>query len=159
MMLSWLVYNSLQHLSPFLDTGTALALFQSKEALFQQEIWRKTLIEEQPVHFHIPLTRARPGGGCLDNPIRFLAYLFTHPFHTLCKNFSPRSFKVRSPGPVKWPHVPKNFNLRHSYNSCAINFKTSRDWLEWSYLQNQGLVFVYLFMNSSWTTFVCLFIW
>ena len=74
-------------------------------------------------------TRTGGGGGKKCQPLRFFAdsgktaahsaaifqYLLTIGFDTLCKNFSPRSPKVRSPGQVsqkrvsdfeaaQWPH-------------------------------------------------------
>ena len=45
----------------------------------------------------------------------FLAHLFIYLFRTCSENFRPRSLKVRSPGHVKWPHLRKRFNARHSY--------------------------------------------
>ena len=41
-----------------------------------------------------------------------LLHLFIHLFRTCCE----RSFKVRSPGHVKWPHLRKSWNARYSYH-------------------------------------------
>ena len=42
---------------------------------------------------------------------RTYLYIF---FRTCCENSRPRSFKVKSPGHVKWPHLIKSLNARHS---------------------------------------------
>ena len=47
----------------------------------------------------------------------FLVHLFPHPLGTLCEHFSPRSFKVRSLGKAKWPHVPQRSNLPPNYST------------------------------------------
>ena len=55
----------------------------------------------------------------------FLAQLFIHLFRTLCEKFGPRSLKVRSPSHVKWPHLRKSLNVRHSYTEWPISLKLS----------------------------------
>ena len=86
------------------------------------------------------LTRALLGGGCLNTPPcgfsrisqkrrrgapPFLVHLIIHQFYTCCENFRPRSFKVRSPGHLKWPHLIKSFNVCHSYTEWPIALKLS----------------------------------
>ena len=86
------------------------------------------------------LTRAGPGRGVFEHPPSgfspiaekrrrgappFLAQLFIHLFRTLNENFRPRSLKVRSPGHVKWPHLRKTLNVRHSYTEWLITLKLS----------------------------------
>ena len=53
-----------------------------------------------------------------------LVYLLIHLFRT-CGNFRPRPLKDRSPGHVKWPHLIKSLNARHSYTECPIILKLS----------------------------------
>ena len=54
----------------------------------------------------------------------FLAHLITHFFRT-CENFRVRSLNIRSPGHVKWPHLRKSWNARHSYTEWLITLKLS----------------------------------
>ena len=86
------------------------------------------------------LTRALEGGGKKCPPLRFFAdsgknggaqrrlfcqYLLTIEFDTLCKNFSPRSPKVRSPGQVKVKNGFLTLRLRSGHTRCPIGFKPS----------------------------------
>ena len=85
------------------------------------------------------LTGTLPGERCLDTTSDFsqiskkrqrsappfLAQLFMHLFCTCCKNFRTRSHKVRSPGHVKWLHIRKSLNDRHSYTEGPITSKLS----------------------------------
>ena len=79
------------------------------------------------------LTRAGPGGRCLDAPSGFslktggAAHLFIHLLRRFCEKFRSRSLKIMSPGHGKWPHLRKSLNARHSYTdwSIAWNFSVS----------------------------------
>ena len=53
------------------------------------------------------------------------AWSYVHLFRTCFENFRPRSLKVRSPDHVKWPHLRKSLNARHSCTKAPINLKLS----------------------------------
>ena len=87
-----------------------------------------------------PLTRALEGGGAKNaHPSGFsriaekrrraappfFQYLLTIEFDTLCKNFSPRSPKVRSPGQVKVKNGFLTLRLRSGHTRYPIGFKPS----------------------------------
>ena len=55
----------------------------------------------------------------------FFQYLLTIEFDTLCKNFSPRSPKVRSPGQVKVKNGLLTLRLRSGHTRYPIGFKPS----------------------------------
>ena len=55
----------------------------------------------------------------------FFQYLLTIEFDTLCKNFSPRSPKVRSPGQVKVKNGFLTLRLRSGHTRYPIGFKPS----------------------------------
>ena len=55
----------------------------------------------------------------------FFQYLLTIKFDTLCKNFSPRSPKVRSPGQVKVKNGFLTLRLRSGHTRYPIGFKPS----------------------------------
>ena len=55
----------------------------------------------------------------------FFQYLLTIEFDTLCKNFSPRSPKVRSPGQVKVKNGFLTLKLRSGHTRYPIGFKPS----------------------------------
>ena len=46
-------------------------------------------------------------------------------FRICCENCRPMSLKVRLPGHVKWPHLIKRLNARHSYAKWTIALKLS----------------------------------
>ena len=86
------------------------------------------------------LTRALEGGGAKNaHPSGFsriagkrrraappfFQYLLTIEFDTLCKNFSPRSPKVRSPGQVKVKNGFLTLRLRSGHTRYPIGFKPS----------------------------------
>ena len=80
-------------------------------------------------------TRTGGEGGKKCPPLRFFAdggktaaffqYLFTIELDTLCKNFNPRSPKVRSPGQVKVKNGFLTLRLRSGYTRYPIGFKPS----------------------------------
>ena len=82
------------------------------------------------------LTRAVTGVFGHPTPQVFRRYLtkvtaechrFWHFFSRIrCENLRSRSLKVRSPDHVKWPHLRKSLNARHSYTnwSIALNLST-----------------------------------
>ena len=76
--------------------------------------WSATNAGKAEVSRTIHVTRAGPGN--VWTPLRFLGDLFMHPFLTCCENFKPKSLKVRLSGHIKWPHLRKRLNGRHSYN-------------------------------------------
>ena len=55
----------------------------------------------------------------------FFQYLLTIEFGTLCRNFSPRSPKVRSPGQVKVKNGFLTLRLRSGHTRYPIGFKPS----------------------------------
>ena len=55
----------------------------------------------------------------------FFQYLLTIEFDTLCKNFSPRSPKVKSPGQVKVKNGFLTLRLRSGHTRYPIGFKLS----------------------------------
>ena len=86
------------------------------------------------------LTRALEGGGAKNaHPSGFsriagkrrraappfFHYLLTIEFDTLCKNFSPRSPKVRSPGQVKVKNGFLTLRLSSGHTRYPIGFKPS----------------------------------
>ena len=86
------------------------------------------------------LTRALEGGGAKNaHPSGFsriaekrrraappfFQYLLKIEFDTLCKNFSPRSPKVRSPGQVKVKNGFLTLRLRSGHTRYPIGFKPS----------------------------------
>ena len=87
----------------------------------------------------IGLTRALEGGGKKCHPLRFFAdggktaarsaaifqYLLRIKLDTLCKNFNPRSPKVRSPGQVKVKNGFLTSRLRSGNTTYPIGFKPS----------------------------------
>ena len=52
----------------------------------------------------------------------FLTHLYMHPFRICWPNYRPSSFEVKSPGHVKWPHLIKSLNARHSYTGSTISW-------------------------------------
>ena len=89
---------------------------------------------------YVNLTRALEGGGAKNaHPSGFsriaekrrraappfFQYLLTIEFDTLCKNFSPRSPKVRSPGQVKVKNGFLTLRLRSGHTRYPIGFKPS----------------------------------
>ena len=85
------------------------------------------------------LTRALEGGAKNAHPSGFsriagkrrraappfFQYLITIEFDTLCKNFSPRSPKVRSPGQVKVKNGFLTLRLRSGHTRYPIGVKPS----------------------------------
>ena len=55
----------------------------------------------------------------------YLAYLFSHPFHTFSEKIVPRSSQVRSPGQANWPYLLKCLGCYSSYSFWAIDLKFS----------------------------------
>ena len=87
----------------------------------------------------IPQINPRPAGGggggaFFERPLRFFEDSENtafhppcpHVFRTFCENFDPRSYKVRSPGQVKWPNfkitpiAPRLQSFRESYETFGI---------------------------------------
>ena len=77
-----------------------------------------------PGSFSNIVGQRRAGGGMFEH-LRFLVRLFIYLLRTLCENFIPRSLKVRSPGHVKWPHLRKGLNARHSYTEWPMTLTLS----------------------------------
>ena len=87
------------------------------------------------------LTRELEGGGGAKNALPsgisriaekrrraappFFQYLLRIELDTLCKNFNPRSPKVRSPGQVKVKNGFLTLRLRSGHTRCPIGFKPS----------------------------------
>ena len=48
-----------------------------------------------------------------------------HLLRDICKSYDPRSYKVRSPGQVKWQHYTETLQSRHSYSALVKVMKRS----------------------------------
>ena len=68
------------------------------------------------------------GGGHFDQANCFFAYLLIHQFCILSENFIPRSFKVTSPGQVKWHNLKKIFRISPWLQFLRYQYKTYRSW-------------------------------
>ena len=77
------------------------------------------VFEQLPQVFRRYLKKKKNGGAghrCSGTHVHNL-------FWTLCENFRPRSIKVMYPDHVKWPHLRKSLNARHSYTEWQITLK------------------------------------
>ena len=116
---------------------------QSNDAVKLKCLFQVNVHMSEYLVFHIivfkSLTRALEGGAKNAHPSGFsriaekqrraappfFQYLLTIEFDTLCKNFSLRSSKVRSPGQVKVKNGFLTLRLRSGHTRYPIGFKPS----------------------------------
>ena len=94
-----------------------------------------------------------------EHPLRLFIHLFPHPFCALCENFSPMSFKARSPAKAKW------FLFQNIQTSIPAPIQDVRENMSWFYLlpgvpsSAFYLHFIYMLLSTDQKTKVVKSYW
>ena len=114
---TWIVF---EHLLPIFDLSQIqISFWGHMRPLTQHAHWRGGGKKCPPSGFsQIAEKRRRAAPPFLQNLLRI-------ELDTLCKNFNPRSLKVRSPGQVKVKNGFLNLRLRSGHTRYPIGFKPS----------------------------------